>query len=241
MTKIARAPGLAAELAGALEARIRGGELVAGEQLPTEKLLAERFGVSRPVVREAIARLKADGLVSTRQGAGAFVADRPTGQSFRVAAAVPEDIHHVFELREMIEVAAAELAARRRTEADLAALRDLIAAMDDALARGIDGSAIDDAFHTSIAAATKNPLVERFVEFLGAHFSDSRRLTWRADLRETVRPQEAQREHRHLLEALEAGDPVAARDAAAAHLRGAARRLLQGDPDAGPESPEKPR
>lgn len=238
MMKIARAPGLAAEVASKLETRIRAGELAPAEQLPTEKTLAESFGVSRAVVREAIARLKADGLVATRQGAGAFVAERPLTQSFRVGA-VPDDMRDVFELREMIEVATAELAARRRTEADLAVLRRQVAEMDAALANGLDGSEIDDAFHTAIAAATKNPLLQRFVEFLGAQFSDSRRLTWRADLREQVKPQASQREHHVLLAALEAGDPVAARKAAAAHLRGAARRLLEIGLAAGPESEKR--
>lgn len=241
MAKIARAPGLAAEVATKLETRVRAGELAPGERLPTEKTLAESFGVSRAVVREAIARLKAGGLVATRQGAGAFVVERPLAKSFRFAgadAAVPEGMRHVFELRAMIEGATAELAARRRTGADLAALRGHVAGMDAALAGGLDGSEIDDAFHAAIAAATRNPLVQRFVEFLGAQFSDSRRLTWRANLRERVRPQESQREHHVLLAAIEAGDPAAARKAATDHLQGAAHRLLGIDLAAGPESVE---
>src|SRR5690606_11767308 len=81
---LARPSGLGNVLAGKLAAAIAGGEFPPGARLPTEKQLVERFDVSRAVVREAIARLKTDGFVETRQGSGAFVAARPGLASFRI-------------------------------------------------------------------------------------------------------------------------------------------------------------
>jgi GntR family transcriptional regulator, transcriptional repressor for pyruvate dehydrogenase complex len=154
-----------------------------GEKLPTEKALAESLGVSRPVIREALARLRADGRIETRQGAGAFVADRNKIAAFRmVAQGKDQSAAHaerdVLELRQIVEAGAAELAAARRTEDDLNAIRFALEGMHAALEKRTDGSAHDDAFHAAIAHATHNSQIAKFVEFLGAQFSDSRKATW---------------------------------------------------------------
>src|SRR5512145_1357854 len=120
--EVERPRGLADQLVRAMQARIDAGDLAPGARLPTEHALGERFGVSRAVVREAIARLKADGYVETRQGAGAFVADEPGLASFRLAPdgrVEPDELGQLFELRAAVEVATARLAAGRRTRADL--------------------------------------------------------------------------------------------------------------------------
>src|SRR5574338_777250 len=122
---VARPSRLSDVVAADLEAWLRDGAWVAGAQLPSEKVLAERFGVSRAVIREAISRLKADGWVETRQGAGAFVAPQPGRGTFRLVpggASAADTLADVFELRHPVEPGAAELAARRRKEADLAAM-----------------------------------------------------------------------------------------------------------------------
>ena len=225
---IVRPPRLAETLSRSLIGWVREGRLAPGDQFPTEKQLADQFAVSRAVVREAIARLKADGYVETRQGAGAFVSRQAGYGSFRLQEdAVSATCHarNAFELRYVVELGCAELAAKRRTAADLMALQVPLARMNDALRSGLQGAADDDAFHRAVAAATHNPLVERFVEFMGAQFSASRVPTWNEHGRSNGRACDAQREHEAIYAAIAAGDAQAAREAAERHLREGAKRL----------------
>lgn len=207
-----------------LERSILDGSLPGGEKLPTEHALAERYSVSRSVVREAVARLKAEGMVEARQGSGTYVAKQPRVLSFRQQADAMPELKQVLELRRIVEVAVAGLAAARRSEADLKAIRASLTAMDAALAAGDSGAAADDAFHEAIAAAAKNPYLQRVVNFVSAQFSEVRRLTWEpadyADL-----PQRAQDEHHKLFEAIVACDVEMAQRYAASHLDGVGSRL----------------
>jgi len=228
LLEVARPTRLADQVVNALRARIASGELAPGARLPTEQRLGERFGVSRAVVREAIAHLKSDGYVETRQGAGAFIAARPGLASFRIGhdgKVDPDELAQIFELRSAVEVAAARLAAERRTRAELAAIRAALGRVAGAIAEGTDGTAADDAFHRAIATATHNAYMHRFVEFLGHHFSESRRPSWTEAGRRAGRPQAAQREHDRIYAAIARGDPRAAARAAEQHLRGTAARL----------------
>lgn len=229
--EVARPRGLAEQIVRALQARIEAGELAPGARLPTEQALGGRFGVSRAVVREAIARLRADGYVETRQGAGAFVAGEPGRASFRLpteARLPPAELAQLFELRAAVEVATARLAAERRTRADLAAIRRALDAVSRAIAEGTDGVAADGAFHRAIAAATHNAHLQRFVEFLGFHFAETRRPSWTEAGRRSGRPQAAQREHEKIFAAIARGDPSGAARAAGGHLRESAARLGAG-------------
>lgn len=226
--EVSRPARLSDQLVDALRARIESGALDPGARLPTEQVFGEQFGVSRAVVREAIAHLKSDGYVETRQGAGAFVAARPGLASFRIGHEGKVDageLAQIFELRAAVEVAAARLAAERRTRADLASIRAALESMARAIAEGTDGAAADDAFHRAIATATHNGYMHRFVEFLGHHFSESRRPSWAESGRRTGRPQAAQREHERIYAAIARGHPAAAGRAAEEHLRGSAGRL----------------
>lgn len=207
-------------------------QLTSGTQLPTERSLCERFGVSRAVIREAISRLKADGYVTTRQGSGAFVAARPGQGSFRLVrdselspGVLPGEISDIFELRFLVETGAEERAALRRTAEDLDRMRDVLARMQEALAAEADAVGDDDALHIAIAAATHNAQIERFQAFMGAHFSNSRAPTWSSDGHRSGRAREAQFEHVRIFEAIARGDGSATREAAKAHLASAARRL----------------
>lgn len=227
LAQVAR-PSRLSELAyGALEARIRRGEFPPGTRLPPEKELAQALGVSRAVVREAVARLKADGSVETRQGAGAFVTARPGSGSFRLilGGAARDELRHLMELRAIVEVAAAELAARRHTKDDLRAMRRALEEMRVAVQTRGDGVAADDSFHRAVAAASHNPYLSRFVEFLSHHFSDTRRPVWTAAGHGLGRPQAAQREHEALFAAIAARNVRGAGRAAATHLRRSAARL----------------
>src|SRR6478752_9227548 len=109
---------LAERVMAQLGAEIRGGRLAPGARLPTEQELTSTMGVSRTVVREAVAALRADGLVVTRRGSGAYVADNPTASPFRIVAPQLgriEDVLAVMELRLAVEVEAAALASERAT------------------------------------------------------------------------------------------------------------------------------
>ena len=225
---LARPARLSEEVSNDLHKRIARNELKPGDRLPTEKALGETFGVSRAVVREAIARLKADGLIETLQGSGAYVAQSPKSINLRFwkgdGPAITE-LREIFELRAMVEGTVAALAARRRTKADLVIMKRHLRAMELALAKGNDGTEADDNFHIAIAAATRNSYVSKLVEFLGRHFSDSRKLAWQGTPGTSAEPKPAQDEHQALYEAIAAGEPEAARARALEHLRGAAGRV----------------
>lgn len=141
-----------------LSSRIARGEFAAGDQLPTEKKLAEAYGVSRAVVREAVSVLRADGLVRVRHGAGVFCLGARqvpyTGLQPDISSLT--DAIETLELRLSIECEAAALAAKRRTPEELETCRAAIAGMDDAIERGEGAIDWDMRFHRSIASMTRN-------------------------------------------------------------------------------------
>jgi GntR family transcriptional regulator, transcriptional repressor for pyruvate dehydrogenase complex len=159
------------QLIDVLRNEIRVNKLRPGERLATEQQLVSRFQVSRTVVREAIASLRAEGFLVTRQGAGAFVADGAATRPFQI---VLEDqrslteLLNVMQLRLAVELEAAGIAAEKRNKAAINELGRCLDMIDDAIRAG--GTAVDEdfAFHFAIAAATGNPHFERFMRFLGS-------------------------------------------------------------------------
>jgi GntR family transcriptional repressor for pyruvate dehydrogenase complex len=222
-----------ANLTGALVHRlaeeIRSGRLAPGARLPTEQDLMREAGVSRTVVREAVAALRAEGLVITRQGVGAFVAENPGEGVFRLTPAEAEGLQQVIqvlELRLALEVEAAGLAAERRDEGGLVAIRAAERAFEAALAAGDDAAEADYALHRAIFAATANPHFLRFLEVLGRHAIPRRALglVERGEAERRAYLTQVAREHRAVAAAIEAGDPPAARAAMRAHLEAARER-----------------
>lgn len=225
---IGRAPSLADTLAHKLRDEIASGRLRAGERLPTEQQLAATYGVSRPIVREAVGRLKHDGLVVSRQGAGAFVADPSLNTVFRLDVADftnKEEIRNIIELLMAVEATATEYAAERRTEADLAIIRDRLNAMQAAIDRGEPGVDEDVAFHRAIVDATGNPFFRDLSDFLDRRVRNFIRTARANSARQSGMTQKVQGEHKAIFDAITAGDPGAARAAAESHLKNAARRL----------------
>lgn len=227
--------GLAAEIADRLAAAIREGRLGPGARLPTEAELSASAGVSRTVVREAVAALRAEGLVVTRQGSGAFVAADAETRPFRIDPAglrSLQDVIDVMELRLAVEVGSAGLAAERAGRAQVAAIRTALSRMDEALGHGQAAVDQDFAFHRAIAVASGNPQFGRFLEMLG------RIVIPRQSIRVVERSAQAQRrylatvqlEHARIVEAIAAGDAPAARRAMRTHLsRGLARYTALAD------------
>ena len=228
-----RPKSLALGLVRALEDRIRAGALAAGDKLPTEAAIMAEFEVSRTVVREAISKLQAAGLVETRHGIGTFVLGLGEGGPFRIGAeqmATLTDVIAVLELRIGIETEAAALAAQRRTEAQLTAMRAAVAAFAEATEAGRDAVTADFQFHLEITRATGNPHFEHLMATLGAPSSPRARL---ASLRAAGDEDPvAQRdyllrvnaEHESILDAIAARDGEAARAAMRTHLANSRER-----------------
>jgi len=232
---------LSGEVVARIATEIRGGRLAPGSRLPTEHKLMAAMGVSRTVVREAVAALRAEGLVTTRQGSGAFVAADASRIPFRID---PEglssiaDVLEVMELRLAIEVEAAALAAERVTPERLAPIGRALSAIEAAIRRGEGAVTEDFAFHRAIAEATGNPRFAEFLEFLGRHVIP--RQSIRVSIG-TAREQRhyllrIQKEHRRIYEAIAGGEAVDARKLMRIHLTRSLtryRRLVEGKLSAG--------
>lgn len=217
-----KAASLADDLVRRFEQKIETGDMPPGSRFPTEKQITEDFGLSRTVVREAFARLAARGMLVSRRGSGAYVADGAQYRAFEMAppdVRVIEDVLRLLEMRMGFEVEMAGLAAQRRTEDDLAAIREALAAMDEST--DVDLSvAADAAFHAAIARATKNDYYLQFTQFLGVRLVPSRRLYLRADTASTHQryARTINRDHEAIYAAIAAGDEKKARRAARAHM-----------------------
>jgi GntR family transcriptional regulator, transcriptional repressor for pyruvate dehydrogenase complex len=212
---------LTAELVARLTTDIVSGKLAPGSRLPTEQEMIAATGVSRTVIREAVAALRADRLVVTRQGVGAFVVDqvrRPFRVEFDEHSSLREALN-VMELRTGIEIEAAGLAAERASPAQLKKIAERYGAIQSAIERGETAVDQDFAFHCAIADATGNPQFKRFLEYLG-RFIIPRRTVWGSSAPVTNRAhlELFQREHEQILHAIEAGSPAQARAAMQRHL-----------------------
>lgn len=228
IASVTRAPRLSDEVARQLTAAIRTGEFAPGARLPSEKELAERFDVSRMVVREAMSRLKSDELIDTRQGLGAFVSAEPGRGLFRLEPdpAAVKDLHDIFQLRVAVEGAAAGLAAVRANRSELAAMRASLRDMKIGIAGGEDDIAADNRFHATIAQASRNPYFDRFLTFLGANLHGA---IAKARSNTAARHPESilavQAEHEAVFAAIEQRDALGAEAAMRGHLSAAMERL----------------
>jgi DNA-binding FadR family transcriptional regulator len=223
---VARRQSLTDEIATVLRDRVLSGDFTAGDRLPSEQQLADSFQVSRPVIREAIARLKVEGLIDTRQGLGAFVAANNRALRFDAGNIDAKmRVPYVFELRWSIEPAIAAFAARRRTETELARIAEKLDLLKASVRSGRGGPEADAAFHEAIAVAAGNPLFSSLMEFVQATLRESLRISHATIRRFAGGPAKVHREHVALFEAIRAQDEAAARQAAIDHLSRAAARL----------------
>jgi DNA-binding FadR family transcriptional regulator len=205
-----------------LTAQITSGELAPGARLPTEQELIAATGVSRTVVREAVAALRAEGLVITRQGVGAFVAETPR-RPFRIEGDELASLHHVIEVMELrtgIEVEAAGLAAERASPADLRRIEGAYETMRAAVGRGDAAVDEDFAFHCRIADAAGNPQFARFLDYLGRFIIPRQtiRVTIGTASERRAYLDRIQNEHRDIMLAIRAHAVSKARAAMRRHL-----------------------
>jgi GntR family transcriptional regulator, transcriptional repressor for pyruvate dehydrogenase complex len=211
--------GVKERVAGQLRDLVEAGSLQAGEQLPSERELAEQLGVSRSTVREAVQFLGALGLVEIRHGSGTFVrpeSDRAQLPSewLRWTRRHQVQVHELLEVRRGLEAVAAELAAEgsHALGAMEGALADMEAAIDGPDVPGLVEA--DLAFHTALAAASGNTALRHLTESLGRELLRERGAIWS----EPGRPERSLREHRRIYEAVRAGDALGARTALVDHL-----------------------
>ncbi|MFT7772080.1 FadR/GntR family transcriptional regulator [Roseateles sp.] len=228
---------LALELVDSLGDRIRAGQLQAGDKLPTEAEIMEEFEVSRTVVREAISKLQAAGLVETRHGIGTFVLGPGDGPSFKITPeqfSTLQDVIAVLELRIGLETEAAGLAAQRRSEANLAALRKALDAVIAAVEAGQDSVAADFQFHLEIARATQNSHFTDLMATLGAQIIPRARLEPAADMsgERLAYMRRVNTEHENILDAIANQDAESARAAMRTHLSNSRERRRRAQADA---------
>ncbi|MGK4923267.1 FadR/GntR family transcriptional regulator [Bordetella hinzii] len=209
---------------------ITSGQYQLGEVLPPEQVIADRLGVSRTVLREAVSRLKADGIVTSKQGRGLTVMLNTRPSVLRMQAAEEgnvEQILRIVELRRGFEIEAAALAAQRRDRQDLddmrAALDKMATALDSAdVITGVDA---DLSFHRAIARATRNEHYLNFFDFLSVLLRRNLEVSRSRSAKTAGRGALAQSEHEALYEAIEQGDSELARQRARNHIENTEKRL----------------
>jgi GntR family transcriptional regulator, transcriptional repressor for pyruvate dehydrogenase complex len=220
--------GLTEQLVARITADITSGRLPAGSRLPTEKAMMAATGVSRTVVREAVACLRADGLVLVRHGVGAFVAQYAR-RPFRIEVDELDSLREALEIMELrtgVEIEAAGLAAERGVPAHVRKIADTYNAIERAVARGETAVDEDFAFHCSIADATGNTKFRHFLEYLGRFIIPRQSIRTNLHGVDNQRAYLAriQKEHLGILESIRNGAAPAARAAMRRHLVNSRKR-----------------
>jgi GntR family transcriptional repressor for pyruvate dehydrogenase complex len=219
---------LSDRLAARLAAQVEAGELAPGDRLPTEQQLAETYGVSRTVVREAVHQLRSQGLLVSRQGSGVYVAlpalNKPLAFDPQVLDSMAAVVQ-IVEVRRALEGEIAALAAERASRAQVTELRRAARAIETAVAAGRDGVDEDLAFHRAIAEASGNPQFSRLLGFLEQYLREAMRVTRGNEARHRRFAEAVREEHQAIVDAIAAGDAVSARRCAARHMEHAAARL----------------
>ncbi len=225
--QMARAEHFPARIADQIRRDIAAGRLTAGDRLPTELKLSEMFGVSRTVVREAIAQLRNEGLVESRQGVGAFVVDADKRRLIQFGTdslTDPEHFRSLFQLRVPLEIEAAGLAALHHDASQLQKLDAAQLKMEGRSRWGDEWIEADLEFHTVLAMATGNEYFSMFLGFIGGHLSQSISAgRIESQLEDIVDVTLA--EHAAIRDAIAQRDPIAAREAMRTHITNAAGRL----------------
>jgi DNA-binding FadR family transcriptional regulator len=201
-----------------------------GDKLPTEAEIMGEFGVSRTVVREALSKLQAGGMVQTRHGVGTFVVGTGETTNFRIGPeqmATAREVIAVLELRIGLETEAAGLAAVRRSDENLRVMRAALASFDSAIHNDGDALAPDFQLHLEIARATQNVHFLELMTYLGTMIIPRARLNTAKVAGEGRREylQRVNTEHESIVNAIANQDPEAARAAMRTHLANSRERL----------------
>ena len=222
---------LTADLAADLRMRIVDGVIQPGGKLPSENTLIGEFGVSRTVVRSALTRLQAEGLVETERGRGSFALTPPPADAQPVPASRPvaslDDQVKLLEFRIGVESEAAALAARNRSERHLQAVRKALEEFTASAAHPANAMKSDYDFHRAIAAATSNPFYSDCLAWLGQTMIAMPRTRLMTGGEHYVREhfEQVVLEHGSVYAAIAEGDGSSAAAAMRSHLANSRRRL----------------
>jgi DNA-binding FadR family transcriptional regulator len=226
---------LADQLALRVATLIDRGEFAEGHRLPAESELADRFGVSRPVIREALSRLRVMGMIVSRRGSGSYVQKRavePAAARTRIGfgpVTSMAEVRKCYEFRVGVEGDAAYFAAMNRTPEMLVSMQSSLHRMEQAVAEGAVGMTADLEFHLVVARASGNEFFEAVMEAMRTPIEFAINLARSLAL---SRPIEhlltVQAEHVAMFEAIKAGDREAARNAMRAHIVNACSRIFEG-------------
>ncbi|GAC1441994.1 MAG: FadR/GntR family transcriptional regulator [Mycobacteriales bacterium] len=222
-----RAP-LYEAILGRLREYAKEAGLTRGDRLPSERDLAEQLGTSRASVKQALVVLEVQGLVETRHGGGTFLLqDELSTETVEELLDRRARLPHVMEARAGLECQLAELAAQRRTEADLLEMEEALRLMsaDDGSGSTAAG---DRRFHAAVSRAAGNPLLSRFLDEIDAEVHESRL----ESLRQPGRTKQSLKQHQAVVQAIRNQDPAAARSAMRRHLVSVGKvRLLEWSPE----------
>jgi DNA-binding FadR family transcriptional regulator len=228
-----RRPSLADQVYDQLLVKILEEEYPVHSRLPAEDVLAQSFGVSRPIVRAALSRLRDDGIVQSRRGSGSYVLRRPDRQliSFVPLESI-SDVQRCYEFRIDVEGAAAAWAAERRDDDDLAAMEEAYRVMERAYQENELAVDADQKLHLAVARASKNPFFSSVLESLGEQIAFGVKLSRSLTLLDTPTRQElVLAEHRDVLDAIRKRQPEVASATMRYHITAAKDRMFVGTQD----------
>lgn len=196
------------------------GDLKPGDKLLSERELAERLQVSRASVREALRTLEMMGYIEIRTGEGTFVKEASLEEFIQPFAMMlgleRRSFFHVYEVRRILEAAAAALAADRATEDDLHSLEEALGMMEGELKSG--GDRADTAFHYAIAEATHNPVLIKLMNTISDSFHQSVETARTKIFQHQEDVGHLLQQHREVLEAIRSKDPLLATEKMSQHL-----------------------
>ncbi len=212
-----------------LREHVESAGLGSGDRLPSERDLAERLGVSRSSIKQAILVLEVQGLVEIRHGGGTYLrTDALTAEPVSTLVERQRRLPDVLDAREAMETKLAELAALRRTEQDLVEIDSALEAMRAEIAEGLLGEEGDRRFHAAVTASAHSALLAEFMSGIAERIAESRR----ESLQQPDRPSQSLTQHTRIAESIRAQDAQAAREAMRAHLVTVSRvRLLSWTPE----------
>ena len=197
---------------------IRQGVFQHGARLPSERMMAEQFKVSRSSVREAIRSLELQGLLVSKRGSGTFINTEDLESVVALIASTlssgEETLKEIFEVRHLLEPQIAAVAAKRADAEEVRRLEEILEEQEKQIEDGETGVDADTAFHFALGSATHNSALVKVVSAVGEILQRSRDLS----LQEPGRPQRSLSSHHQILNAVRDGDAAAARQAMEHHL-----------------------
>jgi DNA-binding FadR family transcriptional regulator len=223
-----RPPTLAERVYEQIAARIASGEFRTHTKLPAEKDLAQLFNVSRPILRIALERLRREGLLASRQGAGTFVRERLSNALAFAPVETIADIQRCYEFRLTLEPVAARDAAIRHSPESLRTLEEALDLLRDATHNQRHREDADFSFHLGVAEAANNHYFSSTLKALRQHIYAVMHVHGLSVIGSSVKLEHVLDEHTAIYNAIRDGNPILAESHMRSHLEGSRDRLFEG-------------